>query len=300
MSSSIDVLDAVRRLLEEPQFQDVHFVCSDGRTVSSNRSFLAARCEYFERLLFGNLKESSCSEIQLHASSEAVRHVLVHLHTGGFTSIEQEACWITLMEASSLAQQYILPGMVQHVADRLSADLSPQNLGLALSHALKVDLFGELIMASHNCAHWWARCVVRFVLQACSRRSRPYVSYSVAFVCMALCGCAGSVLKVPARCWFAARTRRAVQLSNVKHCFPLLSTRLVGSKPPVLAATTAACCCCSLRVAAVKPCLRHHTHQNTPQADLQAVIKSIWVALPRLLQQPFTLDRSFSADAICF
>lgn len=43
------------------------------------------------------------------------------------------------MEASSLAQQYILPGMVQHVADRLSADLSPDNLGLALSHALKVS-----------------------------------------------------------------------------------------------------------------------------------------------------------------
>jgi len=36
------------------------------------------------------------------------------------------------------------------------------------------------------------------------------------------------------------------------------------------------------------------------QADLQAVIKSIWIALPRLLQRPFALDRSFSADAICF
>lgn len=105
---------------------------------ASHRAFLAARCEYFERLLFGSLKESSCREIRLHASSEAFRHVLIHLHTGHFGSIEQEACWITLMEASSLAQQYILPGMVQHVADRLSADLRPENLGLALSHALKV------------------------------------------------------------------------------------------------------------------------------------------------------------------
>jgi hypothetical protein len=65
--------------------------------------------------------------------------VLVHLHTGDFSSLAGESCWITLMEASSLAQQYILPGMVQHVADRLSADLSQENLGLALSHALKVS-----------------------------------------------------------------------------------------------------------------------------------------------------------------
>lgn len=36
------------------------------------------------------------------------------------------------------------------------------------------------------------------------------------------------------------------------------------------------------------------------QNDLQAVIKSIWIALPRLLSRPFALDRSFSADAICF
>jgi hypothetical protein len=98
----------------------------------------AARCEYFERLLFGSLREASAEEIRLHASSEAFRHVLVHLHTGNFGSLAGESCWITLMEASSLAQQYILPGMVQHVADRLSADLSPANLGLALSHALKV------------------------------------------------------------------------------------------------------------------------------------------------------------------
>jgi len=147
-----DVLDAVRRLLEEPQFQDVHFRCSDNRVISSNRAFLAARCEYFERLLFGSLKESTEAEIRLHASSAAVRHVLQYCHTGGFASIEQEACWITLMEASSLAQQYILPGMVQHVADRLSADLRPENLGLALSHALKVRQPGEAQSAIRLCS----------------------------------------------------------------------------------------------------------------------------------------------------
>lgn len=136
--TTTDVLEAVRRLFEESRFQDVHFRCLDGRVVSSNRAFLAARCDYFDRLLFGDLMEASCTEIRLQASSEAVRHVLMHLHTGGFGSIEQEACWITLMEASSLAQQYMLPGMVQHVADRLSADLRPENLGLALSYALKV------------------------------------------------------------------------------------------------------------------------------------------------------------------
>lgn len=56
---------------------------------------------------------------------------------------------------------------------------------------------------------------------------------------------------------------------------------------PVLNPLSYALCC-----NAVLPC-------NT-QNDLQAVIKSIWIALPRLLPHPFALDRSFSADAICF
>lgn len=138
-NSADEVLHAVRRLLEEPAFQDVSFYCAaDGKTVASNRAFLAARNVYFERLLFGSLRESSCSEIRLHASSQAVKHILTHLHTGHFTSLESEECWLILMEASSLAQQYMLPDMVKHVADRLSADLSKDNLGLALSYALKV------------------------------------------------------------------------------------------------------------------------------------------------------------------
>lgn len=160
---SEEVLEAVKRLLDEPQFQDVHFRCSDGRLVSSNRAFLAARNEYFERLLYGSLKESSCSEITLHASSEAFRHVLCHLHTGHFGSIEQEPCWIVLMEASSLAQQYILPGMVQHVAERLSADLRPENLGLALSHALKVCF--QLICSIFSLC---TGCSISIILYLCS------------------------------------------------------------------------------------------------------------------------------------
>jgi hypothetical protein len=221
-SDDVDaVLDAVRRLYEEPRFQDVHFLCLDGRTVSSNRAFLAARCRYFEALLFGSLMEAHASEIRLQASSEAVRHVLMFLHTGGYGSIEAEGCWITLMEASSLAQQYMLPGMVKHVADRLSADLRPENLGVALSYALKV-------------------------------RGRGLWCGAVA--------CRLSTGLGPG--------------ADRAHCHPPVLPLLLCVPPP--------------------------PPRRVLQADLQAVIKSIWTALPRLLTRPFALDRSFSADAICF
>jgi hypothetical protein len=41
---SVDVLAAVRRMLDEPHLQDVAFLCSDDRMVCSNRAFLVGIC----------------------------------------------------------------------------------------------------------------------------------------------------------------------------------------------------------------------------------------------------------------
>lgn len=136
--SQQEVLAAVLKFLHVEQFQDVCFVCSDGRAVCSNRAYLAARCEYFEKLLYGGLCEAGRTEIRLQASSEALHHVLHHLHTGSFDSVEREACWDIIMETCALAQQYMLPSMLEHIGSRVMTDLQPQNLGLALSFALKV------------------------------------------------------------------------------------------------------------------------------------------------------------------
>lgn len=133
-----DVLAAVLKLLTVETFQDVGFVCSDGRSVRSNRAFLAARCDYFDKLLYGGLCEAGCTEIRLQAPSEAFRHILYHLHTGSYSVIEQEQSWDVVMETCALAQQYMLPGVVEHIAGRAMTDLQPDSVGLALSFALKV------------------------------------------------------------------------------------------------------------------------------------------------------------------
>eukprot|EP00879_Flechtneria_rotunda_P026321 GHRR01028058.1.p1 GENE.GHRR01028058.1~~GHRR01028058.1.p1 ORF type:complete len:165 (+),score=13.51 GHRR01028058.1:749-1243(+) len=133
------VLMAVQRLLSDARFQDVVFVCSDGKTVSSNRAFLGARCDYFDKLLYGGgFKEGQSQEIRLQAPSSAVRHILVHLHTGNYSTITADSCWITLMETCALAQMLMLPTVVQYIADRVLADLQPKDVGSTLSYALKV------------------------------------------------------------------------------------------------------------------------------------------------------------------
>lgn len=138
MAGSSEVLEAVLKLLIDERFQDVVFICSDGLPVHSNRAFLAARCEYFDKLLYGGLSEAGCSRIALQAPSQAFKHVLHHLHTGSFVSMGQEDCWDVTMETCALAQQYMLPGVVQHIAGRVLNELQPKCLGTALSFALKV------------------------------------------------------------------------------------------------------------------------------------------------------------------
>jgi hypothetical protein len=148
------VLEAVRKLFLDAKFHDISFVCSDGRRIGCNRSFMAASCEYFEKLLIdfnpvqgGALGEQAeLAEIRLQAPSAAVNHVLHFLHTGSFASLsppgaagDQEQHWLTLLETCSLAQLYMLPALQQHIADQLMQQLPPDSLGLALTFALKVS-----------------------------------------------------------------------------------------------------------------------------------------------------------------
>jgi hypothetical protein len=57
LAMSVDVLAAVRRMLDEPHLQDVAFLCSDDRVVCSNRAFLVSLCYvgFQEPPLFGHV-----------------------------------------------------------------------------------------------------------------------------------------------------------------------------------------------------------------------------------------------------
>jgi hypothetical protein len=149
------VMEAVRKLFLDAKFHDISFVCSDGKRIGCNRSFMAASCEYSEKMLMdfnpvrgGALGEQEAvADIRLQAPSAAVNHVLHFLHTGSFTSVshptddeDQEQYWLSLLETCSLAQLYMLPALQQHIADQLMQELPPRSLGLALSFALKVRM----------------------------------------------------------------------------------------------------------------------------------------------------------------
>lgn len=134
-----EVLGAVQRLLTDSRFHDVEFVCADGH-VSANRALLAARCEYSDKMLFAGLAEPGATGTRLQAHVAAVAALLHHMHTGQLT-FGASGCGVagsTLLEAASLAQGYLLPGVVRHVAERVASDLGPDDYGVALSFALQV------------------------------------------------------------------------------------------------------------------------------------------------------------------
>jgi hypothetical protein len=197
-SEQSSVLQACRRILLDTKFHDVCFTCSDGKRIGCNRSFVAASCEYFEKMLIdfnpvqGGLigEQQAVADIRLQAPSAAVSHVLHFLHTGSFASLascagdeDQEQHWLSLLETCSLAQLYMLPALQQHIAEQLMQELPPHRLGLALSFALKVRLACE---QWHSCSSRCNQCYEGTHTMSC-------VSASAAKCCWWLCR-AGSPL----------------------------------------------------------------------------------------------------------
>eukprot|EP00210_Caulerpa_lentillifera_P009361 g8924.t1 len=141
-----EILDAVeeRRLLldvarmkERTEFHDVSFSCRDGVIVSANRAYLATRCEFFDRLLFGNMRESTEAVIEFqNVSSTSLRLVLEYLHTCRVTSLCADAMAV---EAYDLARQYNLPGLQNLIVSYLLkyARKNP-NIGGIISTALSL------------------------------------------------------------------------------------------------------------------------------------------------------------------
>ena len=85
------------------------------------------------------MRESQSSTIQLdYVSTEALRQVLEYLYTG--TLPIDGTHWLTLLEISSLAKQYMLPTIDRIISDRLTSELQPHDLGEALSYSVHQHL----------------------------------------------------------------------------------------------------------------------------------------------------------------
>lgn len=125
------LLADVGRMKNCSNFHDVSFSCRDGVIVSANRAYLAARCEFFDRLLFGNMRESSESIIEFqNVSSTSLELVLEYLHTCRVSQLRADAMAV---EAYDLARQYNLPGLQNLIVSCL------------LNHARKNPDIGRII-----------------------------------------------------------------------------------------------------------------------------------------------------------
>lgn len=127
----------VARLRGRSDFHDVTFVCKDGAAVCANRAFLATRCEFFERLLYGDLREANESVINLRSvSSASLGLVLDYLHTCTVSSLSADTMAV---EAYDLARQYDLPGLQRLIVDFLVRRARDgANVGALISTALRL------------------------------------------------------------------------------------------------------------------------------------------------------------------
>ncbi len=70
------------RLLEEERYTDVTFYVS-GVPVHAHRAVVASQSDYFDRLLFGQMKESQSSDIALKETPlEPFRLLLRYMYSG--------------------------------------------------------------------------------------------------------------------------------------------------------------------------------------------------------------------------
>ncbi|CAD7695084.1 unnamed protein product [Ostreobium quekettii] len=128
----------VARLRDRPDFHDVTFVCQDGVRVRANRALLAARCEFFDRLLYGDLREAKEAVINLRSvSSSSLGLVLDYLHTCSVSSLGTDS--VAHVEAYDLARQYDLPGLQRLIVDFLVRRARDgANVGALISTALQL------------------------------------------------------------------------------------------------------------------------------------------------------------------
>lgn len=127
---------SIASLQNRSEFHDVTFICKDGVRVAANRVFLALRCEFFDRLLFGKLAESQQQQIEFpSASSTSLNLVFEFLHTCDVKSLRADAMAV---EAYDLARQYGLSGLQKLIVEFLVRNARDTNVsvGEIISSAL--------------------------------------------------------------------------------------------------------------------------------------------------------------------
>ena len=108
------------------EYSDVSLVV-DGQRFRAHRVILAARSEYFRALLYGGMKESQLSEIELMDTSlAAFKHLLRYIYTGQMRlgNLKDDL----ILEILGLAHQYGFEDLEAAISDYLRSILSIHNV----------------------------------------------------------------------------------------------------------------------------------------------------------------------------
>ncbi|GBG93089.1 hypothetical protein CBR_g58774 [Chara braunii] len=129
------LLYSVRTILCRPELLDVTFVCKHGREVRANRAFLASGSEYFLKLLYGDMKESSMDRIPLpDATAGSLQIVIGYLH--GHDFMWNHSCLDEMVEVYCLAAQYQVDLLCQRILLMVQSLIYACEFGCLLNAAI--------------------------------------------------------------------------------------------------------------------------------------------------------------------
>lgn len=137
------------KLLNNARLSNVSFVCRDNSVIYADKALLAARCDYFDKLLFGGLKETAQEQIYLPTAVSS--HLLVvfeFLHAGRL-SLPLDAEPELVMGVYELARQYNILDLQEDVLAVLPDLIDTVNVGEYLTTAAQVYFMKEMQYFTH-------------------------------------------------------------------------------------------------------------------------------------------------------
>lgn len=133
-------LQDLSKLLNNPRLSNVSFQCQDG-VIYAVREVLAARSDFFDKLLYGGLKEAAQEQIQLPtALSWHLLLIFEFLYTGTL-SLPETINADLVMGIYELSRQYTIEDLQKMLVEALPSLLTKSNAGTFLTSASQVFFF---------------------------------------------------------------------------------------------------------------------------------------------------------------
>ncbi|XP_044738078.1 BTB/POZ domain-containing protein 9 [Chrysoperla carnea] len=136
----------LKKLCFNEEYSDVTFVV-EGQKLPAHKVVLAARSDYFRALLYGGMKESTQTEIELDAPLDAFKALLNYVYTGhmSVSGMKQD----TVLDALGLAHAYNFVDLENAISFHLRHTLSLSNV-CAILDAARLYRLNSLIRVCHR------------------------------------------------------------------------------------------------------------------------------------------------------